>query len=112
MSITDNILRERDQLRARLAEVERERDEARAVADVRGGAWCEKNRAEGRGPCGVCAWCCKQAVDRAERAEAEVERLRIQMEGQEQLERLNEDGYEREIARLRAEVERLRAGCR
>lgn len=34
---------------------------------VRGGEWCAQNRAEGRGPCGACAWCCKQASDDAER---------------------------------------------
>lgn len=42
---------------------------AEAVADVRGGEWCAKNRAEGRGPCGACAWCCQQAKERAEAAE-------------------------------------------
>lgn len=40
-----------------------------AALEVRGGEWCAKNRAEGRGGCGACAWCCKQANDRADLAE-------------------------------------------
>lgn len=39
----------------------RELERARAEADVRGGEWCARNREEGRGPCGACAWCCQQA---------------------------------------------------
>lgn len=31
------------------------------------------NRAEGRGPCGACAWCCKQASSIAEKAIAHAE---------------------------------------
>ena len=60
------------------AELEKLREQltiAEAKADVRGGEWCAKNRAEGRGPCGACAWCCKQATDCAEKAEAENARL-------------------------------------
>lgn len=52
----------------KVAEAERQRDEwkeraekAEAFASVRGGEWCAKNRAEGRGGCGACAWCCQQA---------------------------------------------------
>lgn len=45
-------------------------EKAEAEAAVRGGEWCAENRATGRGPCGACAWCCKQATDRAEQAEA------------------------------------------
>lgn len=43
-----------------------------AALEVKGGEWCAKNRAEGRGGCGACtcAWCCKQADDRADVAEA------------------------------------------
>ena len=46
---------------------------AEAKADVCGGEWCAENRAEGRGPCGVCAWCCQQVTERAERAERQIE---------------------------------------
>ena len=44
-------------------------DAAEAKADVIGGAWCAKNRAEGRGPCGSCAICCRDERQRAESAE-------------------------------------------
>jgi hypothetical protein len=47
-----------------------------ALASVTGGEFCAEARAAGRGPCGACSWCVKQAQERAERAEAEVERLR------------------------------------
>lgn len=41
---------------------------AEAKADVCGGEWCAKNRAEGRGPCGACAWCVARYKTLAERA--------------------------------------------
>ena len=49
---------------------------AQAKADLIGGEVCAEARAAGRGPCGACAWCVKQATDRAERAEAALERAR------------------------------------
>lgn len=60
--------------RAQRAEARAERAEerltfAQAKAAVCGGEWCAQNRAEGRGPCGACAWCCSQATARAEQAE-------------------------------------------
>lgn len=64
--------REIVELRARTLKLE-------AIVDVRGGEWCATNRAEGRGPCGACAWCCSQQRDRAERAEARVGELRFAM---------------------------------
>ena len=36
---------------------------AKALADVIGGNWCKENRANGRGPCGACAICCKEVED-------------------------------------------------
>ena len=33
----------------------------KAEVAVRDGSWCEQNRKEGRGGCGMCAWCCKDA---------------------------------------------------
>ncbi len=53
--------------RADAAEAEVER--LRAYVAVTGGEWCAENRRAGRGPCGSCAWCCKQANQRAEQAE-------------------------------------------
>jgi hypothetical protein len=49
-----------------------ENAQLKAENAVRGGEWCAKNRAEGRGGCGACAWCCQQATERAERAEADL----------------------------------------
>jgi hypothetical protein len=49
---------------------------AEAELAVKGGEWCAQNRAEGRGGCGACAWCCKQQRDRAEKAEAERDALK------------------------------------
>jgi len=43
-------------------------------------AICREERAEGNGGCGACALCCKEWRDRAEKAEAEVERLRAMNE--------------------------------
>ena len=43
---------------------------AQAKADVIGGQACAEARAAGRGPCGCCARCVKQATERAERSEA------------------------------------------
>jgi hypothetical protein len=59
-----------DAATARADKAEAERDVAVAKAAVIGGEWCATNRAEGRGPCGSCSWCCAQATARAERAEA------------------------------------------
>ena len=42
------------------------------LAAVTGGDVCAEARAEGRGPCGACSWCVKQAQDRAEKAEREL----------------------------------------
>jgi hypothetical protein len=50
----EDVRRQRDEAIARA-------EEAEAFASVRGGEWCAKNRAEGRGGCGACAWCCQQA---------------------------------------------------
>jgi DNA repair exonuclease SbcCD ATPase subunit len=50
-------------------------EKAEAEADVRSGKWCEKNRAEGRGGCGMCAWCWRLERDRAEKAEADLARV-------------------------------------
>ena len=77
----------RDRLAARLAEAE-------AKAEVRGGEWCAKNRAEGRGPCGACAWCCA-----ALRAELETTKARLaEAEGGTAA---MASGYESQIAALR-----------
>lgn len=45
---------------------------AEAAASVRGGEWCAQNRAEGRGGCGACAWCCQQVTQ--ERDQLKLER--------------------------------------
>lgn len=42
------------------------------LAAVTGGDACAEARADGRGPCGACSWCVKQAQDRAEKAEREL----------------------------------------
>lgn len=55
-----------DTIKYLLARVEK----AEAEAAVRGVEWCAANRAAGRGPCGACAWCCKQATERADLAVA------------------------------------------
>lgn len=55
-----------DTIKHLLARVEK----TEAEAAVRGGEWCAANRAAGHGPCASCAWCCGQATERAERAEA------------------------------------------
>ena len=55
--------------------LERRVKELEATTAVWGGEWCAENRAAGRGPCGACAWCCKEATDRAEAAERRARRL-------------------------------------
>lgn len=77
---------------------------AEAEVAVRGGEWCAENRAEGRNPCGACAWCCNQAIARAERAERALE----EREGDMHM-RIRA-GYDAAVAdAFRAEVAKLRA---
>ena len=58
-----NLIEERDATRARLA--------------VLDGTSCAENRAAGRGGCGLCGWCCKQARDERDAALAQVARLKL-----------------------------------
>lgn len=48
-----------------------------ALAAVSGGDFCAEARAEGRGPCGACSWCVKQAQERAEKAERELAKMLV-----------------------------------
>lgn len=60
---------------ARIRNLEARVEVAEAKAEVIGGEWCAKNRAEGRGPCGTCSICCGEERARAEKAEARVREL-------------------------------------
>jgi hypothetical protein len=57
-----------------LAECLDEIERLEAVNAVQGGEWCAQNRAEGRGGCGACAWCCQQLRDELERLQAQIEK--------------------------------------
>ena len=63
-----------DRLRERIAELERERNEARDEVEalnlrlsVLGGEACREERAAGNGPCGACAFCCAELRSENER---------------------------------------------
>lgn len=62
-----SVVADRDFKAARIAELEAENAAMRNQLSVLGGEWCAENRAAGRGPCGACAWCCKQATDELSR---------------------------------------------
>lgn len=81
------------------ARAEAERDALRARCDVLDGAACAEGRAAGRGGCGMCAWCCKQA--RAERDALRAERDRLA--GYEIAQKAQVPHYER--------AQRLLSGC-
>lgn len=49
-----------------MRKAEREAGLLRAQDAIRTGKWCKGNRDDGRGPCGVCPWCCKHQGDRAQ----------------------------------------------
>jgi hypothetical protein len=113
--IIERLTKERDEAQWDAEMAKQERDEARAAAEVRGGEWCAKNRAEGRGPCGACVWCCEDQKERAEKAEAEVARLRARLQfdpgGSDKIDeleqameflRFNMKTAETEVARLNA----------
>ena len=92
----DEAIAERDGLATRLAVAETLPSLVQAFAEAKAGVrssevtveykaqeaiidlveWCTTNRVAGRAPCGACAWCCKQATERAERAEALAEIVR------------------------------------
>lgn len=45
-----------------------ERDGLSIRLQVLDGTWCAENRSQGRGGCGLCGWCCKQARDERDAA--------------------------------------------
>ena len=60
--------------------VEAEKDKLAIRVSVLDGSACAEERAEGNGGCGMCAWCCKSALERAETAEIQNEGLRVSVE--------------------------------
>lgn len=68
LAVDKRLIIEVTRLRKQLQELEQALEFAKAKSDVCGGEWCAKNRAEGRGPCGACAWCCNRFKQIAQRA--------------------------------------------
>ena len=56
--------------------LEREKAALTTRVSVLDGSACAEERAEGNGGCGMCAWCCKEALTRAETAEIALQALR------------------------------------
>ena len=63
---------------AKIHELTTENAKLRAENDVIRGSWCNGNRSEGRGGCGMCAVCCKEAKERADCAEMDAAKLRAE----------------------------------
>lgn len=69
-------------LRAEIAALKARAEKAEAEAEVRSGRWCEKNRNEGRGGCGMCGWCCKQSREQRDTALAACAEMRVALEAE------------------------------